>query len=419
MRLLIKGANLRLCGGGKGDILIEDGKIAALGGEILADAETIQAHGLLAAPGLVDMHVHLRDPGFTQKEDIVTGCLAAASGGVTSLLAMPNTNPVVDNVKTIFYILDRAEHADARVYVSAAITKGQNGQVLTDFNELKCAGASAVTDDGRPVEHAYMQKNAMERAMENGLLPISHAEDLSLVNGGILNEGAVSKALGVKGIHRASEDISTMREVMLSEYYGLPIHIAHVSTKGSVELIRQAKARGVMVTCETAPHYFALTDRMLMTRDADYRMNPPLREEADRLAILAGIQDGTIDAIATDHAPHTPEEKADFERAPNGVVGLETSLAAGITYLVNENVITIERLIELMSTNPAKLLGIPAGTLAERENADLILIDPDKSWTVTPEGFCSKARNSAFKNTTLTGRVMLTICRGKVVMSRL
>ena len=399
-----------------GDILMEDGRLVQVGGDLsMADARRVDVAGLVAAPGLVDMHVHLRDPGFTGKEDILTGCRAAAAGGVTSLLCMPNTKPTVDTPETVRYILDKAGRADARVYVAAAITRGLQSGELNDLAALKEAGATALSDDGRPVVDSRLMARAMQIAPDLGLCVVSHCEDLYLSKGGLMNEGAVSKELGVPGVPAAAEDCGTAREIALAEAYKVPIHICHVSTRTSVAMIRDAKRRGVRVTAETAPHYFSLTDELLRARDADYRMSPPLRTEADRQSVIQGLQDGTIDAIATDHAPHTPAEKADFAAAPNGSIGMETSLAAGITYLVKPGLLTLDALLRLMSTAPAKLLGIPAGTLAVGAPADVVLFDPNEAWTVDPDRLHGRSRNAVLKGRTLNGRVKLTVCGGKVV----
>ncbi|MBW7572536.1 dihydroorotase [Caproiciproducens faecalis] len=418
-RLLIRGARILDPSGTMdetGDILITNGAITAVGGKISCeDAEVIDARGLAAAPGLVDMHVHLRDPGFTEKEDILTGCRAAAAGGVTSLLCMPNTNPAVDTPETVRDILEKARTADARVYVAAAITKGLKSEELNDLAALKEAGAIALSDDGRPVVNTLLMANALRLAAELKMRVVSHCEDLFLSQGGKINEGAVSERLGVKGVPAAAEDCGTAREIAIAAAYGVPVHICHVSTKTSVALIRDAKRRGVRVTAETAPHYFALTEQELLSRDADYRMSPPLRAEEDRLAVIEGLRDGTIDAIATDHAPHTPAEKADFLAAPNGSVGMETSLAAGITYLVNRQLLTLTQLLSLMSAAPAALLGISAGTLKVGAPADLVLFDSCESWTVDPDRLHGKSRNAVFKGKELTGKVKKTVCGGKIV----
>lgn len=377
-------------------------------------ALTLDGRGLVAAPGLVDMHVHLRDPGQTHKEDVFTACEAAAAGGVTCLAAMPNTSPAADSPEVIRLILEKAKEAKARVYPVAAITKGLKSEFLTDFAALKEAGAVAVSDDGRPVEQAAMMLDAMKVAAALGLPVLSHAEDLSLAAGGIMHEGSVSARLGVKGIPAAAEDVGTARDLALCASAGVPVHICHVSTRTAVAMIRDAKRRGAPVTCETAPHYFTLGHEMLMARSADFRMNPPLREEEDRLAVLEGLRDGTIDAIATDHAPHSPEEKADFEKAPNGILGLQTLLALSITELVRPGHIGLAQAVRLLSLNPARILGIPGGTLSAGAPGDLVLFDPDEEWTLTPEMIKSKSRNSPFIGRRMFGRVRLTVTGGCV-----
>lgn len=399
-----------------GDLLIADGRLEQVGGTIDApDVQMFDATGLVAAPGLVDMHVHLRDPGFTEKEDILTGCRAAAAGGVTSLLCMPNTKPTIDTPETVRYILEKAAQADAHVYVAAAITKGLHSEEMNDLAALRDAGAIGLSDDGRPVVDSRLMARAMQAAPKLGMRVVSHCEDLYLSKGGLMNEGEVSRELGVPGVPASAEDCGTAREIALAESYGVPVHICHVSSRTSVAMIRDAKRRGVQVTAETAPHYFSLTDALLRAKDADFRMSPPLRTEADRQAVIEGLKDGTIDAIATDHAPHTPDEKADFATAPNGSIGMETSLAAGITYLVKPGLLSLRDLLRLMSTAPAVLLGIPAGKLAVGMPADVVLFDPDEQWTVDPDRLHGKSRNAVFKGRALTGRVKMTICGGTVV----
>lgn len=397
------------------DILVRDGVISQLGKNLSADCIAIDAEGLYAIPGLVDMHVHLRDPGQTHKEDIITGCNAAAAGGVTSLLAMPNTNPTTDSTETVKYILDKAKNAKANVYVAASITKGLKSLEPTDLDELKSAGAIALSDDGRPVENTKFLSDAMKKAPELGMRVVAHCEDLFLADGGKINEGEVSQKLGVKGIPASAEDCGTAREIALAAALDAPVHICHVSTKTSVALIRDAKARGVKVTAETAPHYFSLTEKELLRGDADYRMNPPLRTKADVEEIITGLLDGTLDAVATDHAPHTPEEKADFVKAPNGSIGMETSLAVGITYLVKTGIMSFEQLIEKMSVNPAKILGINAGTLSVGAPADIAIVDIDEVWTVDTEKLHGKSKNTPFKGRTLCGKVKKTILGGNIV----
>lgn len=403
-----------------GDILIEGDRIIKVGSnlaqtKIAQGAQHIDASGLCAAPGFLDIHVHLRDPGFTHKEDIITGCKAAAAGGVTGVCCMPNTKPVTDSEEVLSYILDKAKNADARVYPIASITKGMLGQELNDIAALHACGAVAVSDDGRPVENGGMMLKALKEAYKAGVPVISHCEDLTIIDGGIINEGRISKELGVKGMDRASEDSITAREIVLAESSDTAIHIAHVSTKGSVQLIREAKARGVKVTCETAPHYMMMTDELLLSYNANFRMNPPLREQEDCEAIVEGVLDGTIDAIVTDHAPHAAEEKANFLKAPNGIVGLETSFAAACTVLVHQCGMSLLDLVKLMSTNPANLLRLPGGTLREGSLADIVLFDPDRSWTVDAEKLHSKSKNTPFDGLELTGRVVRTILGGKTV----
>lgn len=420
MSLLIKNAHVVSPEDGINDvldILIEGGKVAQIEKDLHADEE-INAEGLYAIPGLTDMHVHLRDPGQTHKEDIITGCRAAAAGGVTSLLAMPNTAPTVDSPEIVRYIVDKAKNADAKVYVAASVTKGLKSTELTDLEALKSAGAVALSDDGRPVENTKFLSDAMKKAPELGMTVVAHCEDLFLADGGKINEGEVSRQLGVKGIPASAEDCGTAREIALAAAENVPIHICHVSTKTSVALVRDAKRRGVKVTAETAPHYFSLTEKELLKRDADYRMNPPLRTEQDVKAIIEGLLDGTLDCIATDHAPHTPEEKADFEKAPNGSIGMETSLAVGITYLVKTGLLTFDDLVRKMSVNPAKILGIEAGSLAVGSSADIALVDLNEQWTVDVDSLHGKSKNTPFKGMTLTGRVKKTLLNGKVVFER-
>lgn len=399
------------------DIKIIDGVIAETGENLTSNGEVINAEGLCAVPGLVDMHVHLRDPGQTAKEDIITGCRAAAAGGVTSLLAMPNTSPTTDSPETVKYIIDKASSADSHVYVAASVTKGLKSEEKTDLEALRAAGAVALSDDGRPVENTEFLREAMKKAPELGMRVVAHCEDLFIASGGKLNDGEISARLGIKGIPAAAEDCGTAREIALAAAENVPIHICHVSTKTSVALVRDAKNRGVQVTAETAPHYFSLTENELLKRDADYRMNPPLRTAEDVKAIIEGLRDGTLDAIATDHAPHTPEEKSDFEKAPNGSIGMETSLAVGITYLVKTGLLTFEELIEKMSVNPAKILGINAGTLSVGAPADIALVDLDEQWTVDVDKLHGKSKNTPFKGMTLTGKVKRTILGGKTVFA--
>ncbi len=401
---------------GEADILVHNGEIREVGSGISApEAQVIDCTGLMVIPGICDMHVHFRDPGQTHKEDIITGGNAAAAGGVTAVACMPNTVPTVDNPETVRYIVEKAKKAKTRVYPVGSITKGLGGTELCDFKALHEAGCVAVSDDGRPVKNARIMAEAMVKAHYAGMKVISHCEDMDIVTGGIMNSGKVSKELGVKGIHRLSEDLITQREITLAADLEVPIHIAHVSTAQSMQNIRIAARYGTMVTCETAPHYFMLTDELLRKRDADYRMNPPLRTAEDVQAITEGIVDGTIDCIITDHAPHTPEEKADFEKAPNGVVGLETSLAAALTALYHTGKVSLQRIVTMMCVNPRRILSIPGGSLRPGDIADICVFDPNEEWTVDPDKLHSRSRNTCFKGMTLKGRVKYTILDGRVV----
>jgi len=414
----IRGARIADPGSGtlrEGDLWIRDGVFVRPmpGGEA---ETTIDAAGLTAAPGLVDLHVHLRDPGLTDKEDLDSGCRAAAAGGVTSLLAMPNTRPAMDDPEVLRAFLSRAGKKEIHVYQAAAATKGLFSETLCDLPALQAAGASAVSDDGFPVKTEALMRETLLRAAALGLPVVSHCEDPALI-GGKMNAGPLAESLGLPGMPREAEENGIARDLALAESLGVPLHICHVSTRGAVALIRSAKARGVRVTAETAPHYFALEESLLKKRDADYRMNPPLRTRDDVEAVIEGLCDGTLDLIATDHAPHTPQEKADFFHAPNGSIGMETSLAAGITFLVEPGLLTLPALIEKMSLLPARILGIPAGTLLPGAPADLVLFDQKARWTVDPASFAGKSRNCPFKGQTLSGRVRMTIAGGKIVYS--
>ncbi len=399
------------------DIRVKDGVIAEIGKNLpLHNGEReIDCTGFTVIPGICDMHIHMRDPGQIEKEDIITAGEAAAAGGVTAVACMPNTSPAVDNPETVRYIIEKAEQSKTKVYPVGSITKGLKGEEFSDFDGLREAGCVAVSDDGRPVKSAMMMKQAIKKAALSHLMIISHCEDLEIINGGIMNDGAVSNIIGVKGMARSSENYITAREILLAQEQGLPVHIAHVSTKESVDIIRLAKQKGVKVTCETAPHYFTLTDDKLFARDADYRMNPPLREQADVDAITEAVCDGTIDCIVTDHAPHTAKDKADFIKAPNGVVGLETSLAATVTMLLNTGKITRVQLVQLMCVNPRKILGISGGSLSVGSAADITVFSETEKWTVEPEKLHSKSKNTCFKGMTLSGKVKYTLLNGNIV----
>lgn len=395
------------------DIFISGGKIADVGENLAVTADRmIDGGGRLAViPALFDMHVHFRDPGQTHKETVETGCKAALAGGVSGVACMPNTSPAIDSRETVEYILKKAENTGVEVYPVGCITRGMKGGELYDWTKL---GVKLISDDGRPVANAELMRQALEKTNENGLLIVSHCEDLNIINGGIINKGAVSEKLGVKGMDRASEDSITAREIALADSCGARIHICHVSTKGSMEIVRDAKKRGIKVTCETCPHYFTYTEEKLLSRDADYRMNPPLRTEEDRAAVMEAVLDGTVDCIVTDHAPHAAEEKADFMKAPNGVVGLETSLAVTLTQLYHTGKLTLSRIAELMSVNPRKLLGIEVTRIEKGAKADLAVIDLDREWTVVPDELHSKSHNTVFKGERLKGKNIMTITDGKI-----
>ncbi len=399
------------------DIAVENGIIKNVGSDLDFKADRIiDGKGkLVAFSGLFDMHVHFRDPGLTYKEDIITGANAAKAGGFTGVACMPNTVPPVDSADAISYIKERSKLTGIDVFPIACVSKGMAGIELTDFCKLKRAGAVAFSDDGRPVENAELMRKALEQSKEAGVTVISHCEDLNIINGGIMNKGDVSKALGVKGMDRASEDYITAREIALAMSMDAHVHIAHVSTVGSCNIIRAAKADGVKVTCETAPHYFTFTDEKLYAKDADYRMSPPLRTEEDRKAVERAVCDGTIDCIITDHAPHSEGDKADFYTAPNGVVGLETSLAATLTQLYHTGLLPLYKINELMSENPRKILGLEPVTLTKGSIADITVFDPDLEWIVEKEKLHSKSKNSVFKGEKLKGKVLYTISKGEVV----
>jgi dihydroorotase len=406
------------------DVLVHDGCIREIRihqpGHIdpaLPDTEChiIDASGKIVSPGLIDMHVHLREPGQEHKETIDTGCAAAASGGFTAVCAMPNTDPVNDCAQITRLILDRAEQADAtRVFPVSAISKGLLGKELCDFNELKKAGVIAVSDDGRPVTNNRMMQLALVAAAEAGLLVISHSEDIDLAGDGVMNDGPIARKMGFPGIPNAAESIAVERDISLCELTGIPLHVAHVSTLESIRAVRAAKQRGVPVTAETAPHYFTLTDEAVETFGTNAKMNPPLRSQKDREAVIEGLADNTIDVIATDHAPHAPYEKdADFRSAPNGIIGLETSVPLSLR-LVETGVITMADLIVKMSKNPAKILGIENG-LKPGNPADLTIIDPERVHTIDADRFRSKSRNTPFDGRQVKGKAVLTMVGGRIV----
>ena len=404
------------------NIVIEDGRIKSIGKATRTGkgVTVIDGTGLTALPGFIDMHVHLREPGFEYKEDIESGCAAAVRGGFTAVACMPNTKPVTDSPYLVKYILMRAAQADkCRVYPVAAITQGEKGEQLSEMKKLKDAGAVAFSDDGVPVSDSRMMKNALLYAATFGLTLIEHCEDKSLAEGGVVNEGENANLLGLPGISNAAEDAEIARNIVLSEVYDAPLHLAHVSTRGGMQLIREAKARGVKVTCETCPHYIALTDAEIAGYNTAAKVNPPLRTEKDRLAVIAAIKDGTVDCIVTDHAPHSKEDKdGGMYDAPNGISGLETSYAVCYTTLVESGTITQERLSELMTYNPAAVLGVECGRLEKGGLADITLVDNGAEWTVDPQKFASKGKNTPFAGKTYKGRVEYTLVGGKVVYAR-
>jgi len=400
------------------DILVENGKISKLAKNIPPNAkEIIDATNKIVMPGLVDMHVHLREPGREDKETLATGTKAALKGGVISVLAMPNTQPAidsVDNVRLLKGIIQKTSQAN--VFIAAAITKGRLGRELTDIAKLKEEGVVAISDDGASVDNDELFLAALKQAKEHKVLVICHSEDKSLSAKGVVNLGLTSTRLGLRGISKESEYKRVARDIEFAEKAQAPVHIAHVSCKESVEIIAQAKKKGVQVTCDTTPHHLSLTEEAVLEYDTNMKMNPPLRGKEDAIAIQQGLKDGTIDAIASDHAPHTENEKEiEFERAEFGVIGLETELAVGITELVEKNVLDWIDLIKKLALNPARILGINKGTLSVGSDAEIILVSPQEEWIVKKEDFVSKSKNSAFLGKKLKGVVEYTIRAGEIV----
>ncbi|MFB3111172.1 MAG: dihydroorotase [Gemmatimonadales bacterium] len=404
------------------DVLIQDGRIAAVESNVTAPegAETIDASGMVVAPGLVDVHVHLREPGKEEAETVATGARAAAAGGFTSVCAMPNTDPITDNQAAIGFIVKQANAANgARVFPYGAISIGQQGEHLAEYAKLIEAGAIAFSDDGHPVLSSHLMRTALEYAQAFGIPVADHCEEPSLARGGAMHDGVVSTRLGLKGIPAAAEEIMVARDVILSELTGGHVHLCHISTKGSVDIIRRGKENGVNVTAEVTPHHLTLTHEECEGYNTNAKMNPPLREEADVVALREALKDGTLDMIATDHAPHQDEAKErDFDDAPFGIVGLETALGLGVKELVNTGVLSLLELMGRMSTEPAKAFHLDAGTLEPGKPADLVIFDPGATWTVDPTEFHSKSRNTPYTGHVLAGRVERTIVGGRTVFQR-
>jgi len=405
---------------GPADVLIKAGRVAAIfrGKQkrvVPTDCLRLDLTGLWVVPGLIDMHVHLREPGQEYKEDIASGTRAAAAGGFTAVACMPNTSPVNDCwAVTVQILTAAAAAASARVYPVGCISKGSKGEELAEFGELRAAGAVAVSDDGQPVVNSQLFRRALEYAGNYNLPVISHAEELTLSKGGAMNEGEMSIRLGLRGIPSAAESVAVYRDLALAGFAGRPVHIAHVSTGEAVDLIRRAKALGQPITAETAPHYFILTERAVGQYDTNAKMNPPLRSEVDRQAVLAGLADGTIDVIATDHAPHSALEKElEFDQAANGIIGLQTAVPLSLE-LVRQQIITPARLIEMLAVNPARILGVEGGSLQLGAPADITVIDSEKSFVFTAESVLSKSCNSPFLGQRLTGKAVLTMLAGNI-----
>lgn len=402
------------------NLLIEDGRVVGLSShsdDVPEDCEVFDATGLVVAPGFIDMHVHLREPGHEYKETIASGAASAVAGGFTTVCAMPNTNPVNDSAAVTRFVIEQAERAGlAGVFPIGAITRNSDGTELAEMGEMKDAGIVAVSDDGRPVPTAGMMRRAMEYARGFDLPVIDHCEDKSLARGGVMHEGHWSLVLGMRGMPAAAEEVDVERNCLLAELTGARLHLAHLSTRGAIEIVRRAKERGLPVTCEVAPHHWTLTDEAVQDYDTNTKMSPPLRSQGHLDAIIAGLRDGTVDAIATDHAPHHADEKAlEYDQAPFGIVGLETAVGLAMDRLVTEGLISLERLVELCATNPARILRLEdRGTLRAGARADLTIIDPELTWTFDASRSKSRSRNTPFDGYTFRGGAVATIVSGRV-----
>ena len=402
-----------------GDLLLVDGKVAAIGGSIAppAGAESIECKGQVVAPGFIDVHVHLREPGREDVETVASGAHAAVVGGFTAVCSMPNTKPVTDNQATVGFVKRQGEAAGfARVYPIGAISVGQQGETLAEFGEMVAAGAVAVSDDGRPVENSHLMRTALEYAMTFGIPVVEHCEVMALAEGGSMNEGIISARLGLKGIPPEAEEIDVIRCILLAKRTGGHIHLCHLSTKGSVDLVRWGKSQGINVTAEVCSHHISLTESAVDGYNTNAKMNPPLRTAADVAALQQGLKDGTIDLLVTDHAPHHYDEKErEFADAPNGIVGLETALGVNVTYLVEPGILSLSQLVDRMACRPAQVFHLPGGTLAVGALADVVVFDPTRAWTVEPKKFKSKGRNTPYGGAALRGRALSTIVGGRIV----
>ena len=421
MKLLIRQGRLVDPVGGIGgvmDILLEDGRVAVIGSNLRdQEAQIIDARGLVVCAGLVDMHVHLREPGLEYKETIATGCAAAAAGGFTSIAPMPNTRPATDCPEQVRYVLEKAAAAcGVHVLPIGAVTMGEKGEELTDAEALKRAGVAALSDDGMPVQNANLMRDALIRAHRQNLTVLSHCEDADMVKNYAVNEGRISRQLRLEGRPAIAEEIMVMRDAMLAEETGAHVHICHISTAKAVDIVRRMKKRGIALTCETCPQYFTLTEDEVLTQGSMARVNPPLRTAKDIKGIIAGLKDGTIDAIATDHAPHSAEEKdRPLTEAPSGMVGLETALAVTLTALYHTGEMSLSDILRKMTINPACILRVPKGRLSIGAEADIVIFDPEEKWVVDPAKFASKGRNTPFAGREVQGRVKYTIASGTVI----